>query len=99
MHAVLIPFSSHVYLKNYLVCNDLDMGLESQNLSLGFPTRSNSNQPAQLQSLAIIVKFRMHSKSDMVINKEADETLRIRRLVHLCCLHTFDIHVSNFCFK
>ena len=59
--------------------------LTRENLSFGFPTKCDSNQPAQLQRLARKLKFRS-SKSrydtfQKANNKGADQTVRMGRLV------------------
>ena len=60
--------------------------LSQENLSLGFPTRSYPNQPAQLQRLAIKLKFRKfrYDTFQRENNKGTDRTEWIHRLVCAC---------------
>ena len=50
-----------------------------------FPTRSDSNWPAQLQKLAWVLKFRLYNLEILYYlsseNKGADQTARMRRLI------------------
>ena len=64
--------------------------LTRQNLSLGFPTKWDSNQPAQLQRLARKLKFCPLASPDMILsNKQKTKTLIGLRYtqagLHLCC--------------
>ena len=56
-----------------------------ETLSSGFLTKSDSNQPAQLQRLARKLKFRFGCDTfQKAKNKGADQTARMRRLVCTC---------------
>ena len=69
----------------YITANsDFIWASSQQNLSLGFPTKLDSNQSPQLQRLARKLKVQSKSRYDTfqwANNKSADQTVRMRRLV------------------
>ena len=69
-----------------------------ENLSSGFLTESDSNQPVQLQRLAKIMKFALKEIDYYTVqktnNKGADQTSQMRRLVCVFVIHMQQSQVS-----